>query len=51
MILGSKGRPIVELTDGSWVAHMAKADMRIPILHALCYPNRREAMRGPKQCR
>ena len=31
---------LVELTDGSWLAHLSEPDMRIPIQYALTYPER-----------
>ncbi len=31
---------LVSYCDGSWLAHMGPADMRVPISHALGYPNR-----------
>ncbi len=33
---------IVELKDGSFLMHTSKTDMRIPIMHALFYPDRRK---------
>lgn len=34
---------MVELVDGSFLAHLGVADMRIPIQYALTYPNRTES--------
>jgi 1-deoxy-D-xylulose-5-phosphate reductoisomerase len=34
---------MVELVDGSVLAHLGSPDMRLPIKHALCYPERVEA--------
>lgn len=34
---------MVELVDGSFIAHMGTADMRIPIQYALTYPERLES--------
>ena len=31
---------LVEFNDGSWLAHLGIADMRVPISHALGYPER-----------
>ena len=33
---------VVELKDGSFFMHASRTDMRIPIMHALFYPERRE---------
>jgi 1-deoxy-D-xylulose-5-phosphate reductoisomerase len=33
---------LVEMVDGSFLAQLATADMRLPIQHALTYPDRRE---------
>jgi len=32
---------VVELVDGSFIMHAGRTDMRIPIMHALFYPDRR----------
>jgi 1-deoxy-D-xylulose-5-phosphate reductoisomerase len=37
---------LVEMVDGSFLAQLATADMRLPIQHALTYPDRR-AVRFP----
>jgi 1-deoxy-D-xylulose-5-phosphate reductoisomerase len=34
---------LVELADGSWIAHLAPPDMRLPIQYALSHPERWDA--------
>ena len=40
---------VVELKDGSFLMHASQTDMRVPILHALFYPERKEFPFGRKK--
>ncbi len=37
---------IVELKDGTYIMHASRTDMRIPIMHALFYPERKDSPFG-----
>ena len=37
---------MVELSDGTWLAQLSAPDMRLPIAHALAWPERRAAPGG-----